>query len=89
MMITLDDELTTETRSLEEIVESETIVPRLIGRCSKPKGNGQLGSAGPCGAKVMSDDLEALDLPGEKHICGSCVDDLLRDKSTSYSPLAR
>jgi hypothetical protein len=37
----------------------------------------------------MSDDIEALDLPGEKHICGNCVDDLLRDKTASYSPLAR
>ena len=88
MMIAID-ELTTETRSLEEIVESETIVPRLLGRCSNPKGNGQVGSSEFCGAKVMSDDMEALELPGEKHICGSCVDDLLRDKSTSYSPLAR
>jgi hypothetical protein len=89
MIMTIDDTYTTETRSLEEVIESPTIVPRRIGSCSNPKGDGTLGSIQPCGAKIMSDDIEALDLPGEKHICGNCVDDLLRDKTASYSPLAR
>lgn len=88
MMIAID-ELTTETRSLEEIIESETIVPRRVGLCSNPKGDGSLGSQLPCGARIMSDDIEAVELPDDKHICGSCVDDLLRDKSFSLSPLAR
>lgn len=83
------DELSTETRSLEEIIESEPIVPRQIARCSNPKGDGHLGSYLPCGAKILSDDIEAVELPGEKHVCGSCVNDLLRDKTTSYSTLAR
>ena len=87
MQIAIDD-LTTETRSLEEVIESETIVPRRIGSCSNPKGDGTLGSQNPCGAKIMSDDIEAVEVDGG-HVCGKCVDDLLRDKTTSYSPLAR
>jgi hypothetical protein len=83
------DELSTETRTPEEIIESPAIVPRRTGSCSNPKGDGHLGSYLPCGAKIMSDDIEALDLPDGKLICGSCVNDLLRDKSTSYSTLAR
>jgi len=79
------DELTTETRSLEEIIESPTI----IARCSNPKGDGTVGSQQPCGRKIMIDDVESLELPKGEHICGLCVDDLLRDKTVSYSPLAR
>lgn len=69
------DEYETETRSLDEIIESETLVPYRIGSCSRVISR-QLGSREPCSNRVMSDDLDAMEMPGNEIWCGCCVNAL-------------
>lgn len=98
MMIAIDG-LWTETRTLEEILGSHTFKPRevvsepevayRIGFCGNLKGDGGLGTKTPCSSRIMSNDIDALDLPGNKYICGPCLDNLLASNSRPAAPDVR
>ena len=69
------DGLTAPDHTLEEILESATIVPRRIGSCSN-----QIAREQYCGAKITDQDVEAIEIEVEgkkKYCCGPCVESLL------------
>ena len=72
------DNLVAPDHSLEEILDSPTIVPKRIGFCAHMVARDQW-----CGRAIYDDDHEAFETGVKKRICGQCVETLLTLPVTS------